>query len=40
MQSYDETYVNPHTKMRGPHGPRKTLKPAQAIIIGILEPMF
>ena len=33
-------YINPHTNMRGPRGPRKILKAAQTIIIGISEPMF
>ena len=31
---------NPHTNMRGPCGPRKRLKAAQTIIIGISEPTF
>ena len=30
--------INPHTNMRGPRGPRKTLKAAQTVIIGISEP--
>ncbi len=32
--------VNPHMNMRGPRGPRKTLKAAQTVIIGISEPMW
>ena len=33
-------HLNPHTNMRGPHGPRKTLKAAQALVIGISKLIF
>ena len=33
-------YINPHTNMRGPHRPRKTLKAAQTLIIGFSESMI
>ncbi len=31
------THFNPHPNMRGPRGPRKTLKAAQTLVIGIPE---
>ncbi len=33
-------YINPHTNMWGPRGPRKTLIAALSVNIGISEPMF
>ncbi len=35
-----ENTLNPHTNMWGPRGPRKTLKAAQTLVIGISELMF
>ncbi len=35
LKYLSQIQLNRHTNMRGPRGPRKTLKAAQTVIIGI-----